>query len=127
MKKGIFHLGIRSHFDAAHCLREYEGKCANLHGHRWDVEVVIKGEPQGDTGIALDFTLARKIISGVLEDYDHCVLNEKEPWLTLNPTAENISKELFRRMKEKLSGQIEMVSVKVWESPEQWASYGEVE
>ncbi|MGA9098800.1 MAG: 6-carboxytetrahydropterin synthase QueD, partial [Methanotrichaceae archaeon] len=82
-------LGLIADFDAAHSLPGYQGKCANLHGHTYKVEVVIEG-PIGENGFVMDFFQLKKILNSVLEDLDHSNLNDLLP----NPTAENISELL---------------------------------
>ena len=63
-------------FDASHRLLHYKGKCANLHGHRWKVEVWVEGEPDATTGILIDYNVIREII----EKFDHQILlNAADP------------------------------------------------
>ena len=70
-------------FSAAHYLPEYKGKCANLHGHTWKVEVWINGVIDHKTGMVVDF----KGIKDIIDEFDHAYLND----ILLNPTAENIA------------------------------------
>lgn len=131
-KKGTFRLGVRAHFDAAHFLRGHKGKCAGMHGHRWDVEVVFSSitSDKGDTylddlGMVVDFSDLKALVHEEASRYDHMLLNEHEPFTAENPTAENISYRLFCHIKEKLPEKAVLCRVTVWESPEQWASYEE--
>jgi 6-pyruvoyltetrahydropterin/6-carboxytetrahydropterin synthase len=76
--------------DSCHNLRDYEGKCRNLHGHSWKISVWIQGtdEQKDEVGILFDFSNVAKI----KEEFDHKYLNEDiEAFRTINPTAENIS------------------------------------
>jgi 6-pyruvoyltetrahydropterin/6-carboxytetrahydropterin synthase len=73
-------------FDAAHKLPEYEGKCANLHGHHWKVEIELTGDIDNKTGMVLDFNDLKTIINPMIDKLDHHYLNDMIP----NPTAENI-------------------------------------
>jgi len=80
-------------FDAAHHLENYEGKCKNIHGHTYKVEVWIKGDSSqlDKAGILWDFgNLTNK-----LKDLDHPKEGELNNLLGINPTAENISMILF--------------------------------
>ncbi|MDQ7825512.1 MAG: 6-carboxytetrahydropterin synthase QueD [Candidatus Eremiobacteraeota bacterium] len=122
---GTYTLGIRGHFDAAHFLRGYEGKCAQLHGHRWEVEVQIEGSSLDTCGMLMDFGAVKFSLETLLEGIDHGLLNDREPFSTLNPTAENIARELYKALKEKIPEGISLVHVKVWESPQAWAAYSE--
>jgi 6-pyruvoyltetrahydropterin/6-carboxytetrahydropterin synthase len=66
-------------FDASHRLLRYEGKCRNLHGHRWRVEVWVAGTIDERTGILLDFNVIRDVI----ERFDHqVILNREDPMVT---------------------------------------------
>ena len=51
----MFELGITVHFDAAHCLPEYPGKCSRLHGHNWKIEVLVTGSRLNKQGMLVDF------------------------------------------------------------------------
>ena len=73
MKVGIYK---EAHIDTSHRLLHYIGKCANLHGHRWKIEVWMEGEPDPETQILIDYSLIKKII----DKYDHqIILNEEDP------------------------------------------------
>jgi 6-pyruvoyltetrahydropterin/6-carboxytetrahydropterin synthase len=105
---------IRSHFDSAHFLREYTGRCAKMHGHRWEVEVRIPVRlpmPGGGEGPVRDFKELKRVIDDVLPD--HCLLNSK---YDINPTAENLSLLLLRSLRTALK--TEDISLRIWESPE---------
>jgi len=131
-RKGIFRLGVRVHFDAAHFLKGHMGKCAAMHGHRWDVEVVfcsktseIGGSSLDDLGMVVDFSDLKAVVREEIERLDHRLLNECEDFSEENPTAENISYRLFHRIRERLPEAAALCRVTIWESPEQWASYEE--
>lgn len=100
------------YFDAAHFLREYKGKCEQMHGHTYKLEVVIEGNV-GKTGMVLDFNELKKIVnSEIIEKLDHKNLNE----IFEIPTAENIARWIFNRLKKK----IHLHSVKLWEGMGKW-------
>ncbi len=84
-------------FDSAHFLRNYEGKCKNVHGHSWFVEVWIKGNIYqiDERGILFDFTNVKEI----KEYFDHKLLNDLSEFEDINPTAENICLVIFNRLK----------------------------
>jgi 6-pyruvoyltetrahydropterin/6-carboxytetrahydropterin synthase len=109
-------LKVRDRFQAAHFLREYKGKCENIHGHTFQVEVEIKVKELDQTGIGLDFTKIKKILSDTLPD--HKLLNDV---FEFNPTAENLSRHFF----QKLQSHFPVRSVTVWESEDASATYTE--
>jgi len=76
-------LKFKHHFDAAHKLYDYEGKCSKLHGHRWEVIIEARGQ-LNKKGFLIDF----KEIESIIDELDHAYINEKTE---LNPTAENIA------------------------------------
>ncbi len=109
-------LGLIADFDAAHSLPGYQGKCANLHGHTYKVEVVIEGN-RGEDGFVMDFYKLKKILNAVLLDLDHGNLNDLLP----NPTAENIAELVCQRLKHSLEGsRVSLVSLKLWEGKNKW-------
>jgi len=102
-------------FDAAHRLINYRGKCENLHGHRWKVQVTLKASLQKD-GIAFDFVELKKIVEEkVIKKLDHTYLNDLLP----QPSTENIALWIWERLKEELP----LYEVKVWESPTSFVTY----
>jgi 6-pyruvoyltetrahydropterin/6-carboxytetrahydropterin synthase len=73
MKVGIYK---EVQIDTSHRLLHYEGKCANLHGHRWKVEIWMAGEPDPLTHILIDYSMIKKIV----DKYDHqIILNQDDP------------------------------------------------
>jgi 6-pyruvoyltetrahydropterin/6-carboxytetrahydropterin synthase len=109
-------LGLIEEFDAAHSLPGYEGKCANLHGHTYRVEMVIEG-PVGEDGFVMDFYRLKKILKAALQDLDHRCLND----LLANPTAEMIAGWISKRLKRDLEETpVDLVSLKLWEGKNKW-------
>jgi len=107
-------LTAEAHFDAAHNLINYEGKCSNLHGHRWLVKAEFGPFTEMDldpAGIALDFKTIRKDLNDVVDAYDHQYLNN----FFGTPSAELIGLTIFRAMKK-----IEptLFAIELFESPE---------
>ena len=58
----MFKLRVKKHFDSAHCIADYAGKCSRMHGHRWDVEVVLGGEKLDAMNILVDFSEVKKMM-----------------------------------------------------------------
>jgi 6-pyruvoyltetrahydropterin/6-carboxytetrahydropterin synthase len=114
----MYELAVRGHFDAAHALEGYPGQCRALHGHTWDVEVVVAGETLDGVGIVYDFVALKEDLAAVLDPLDHAYLNEVPPFDTVNPTAENLARYVFERLAERLEGAgVRVAEVSVWESP----------
>ncbi|SDG84743.1 6-carboxytetrahydropterin synthase QueD [Desulfosporosinus hippei] len=124
----MFQVCVRAHFDAAHYIRDYDGDCSNLHGHRWDIEVCISGEKLDHLGMLIDFKEIKQAIRKEVKLLDHCLLNDLTPFGAsgVNPTAENLARYLFLEFKEALSLQEKRLAwVKVFESPDTWAIFRE--
>lgn len=115
---------ISTTFSAAHFLREYEGRCENLHGHNWRVEVTVRSTELDKAGMGLDFRLLKEKTAAVLSLLDHSVVNEKGPFTTLNPSSENLARYIFDELSGALEdGRVAMHAVRVWESETSWAEY----
>jgi 6-pyruvoyltetrahydropterin/6-carboxytetrahydropterin synthase len=125
-------VGRRESFNAAHQLYDPDlsddenlrlfGKCANLHGHNYVLEVVVAGEIDQASGYVLDLKLLSDIIATqILRDVDHRNLNTDVPWLKGRlPTAENLAEAFWERLQPELPDGL-LRSVRVWETDKNWA------
>jgi len=127
MTTALWRLSVRSEFSAGHALRRYEGKCENLHGHNFSVEMVVEGRSlQEDTELLVDFKLLKARLNKALEGLDHGVLNECAPFDVINPSSENLARHIWRilaRDMEELG--VRLYSVSVSEKAGQAATYME--
>ena len=120
----MYQVSVEQHFDAAHYLRNYRGKCENIHGHRFKVIATIQTEKLNEIGLAYDFTDLKRHLKEILERYDHTCLNDIAPFDSINPSAENIAATIYSELKEKLSADpVTLTCVETWESPEQGVAY----
>lgn len=123
----MFMVSVQAHYDSAHFLRHYKGKCERLHGHRYVVELTLATNELDRAGIAFDFVDVKKHLRDLAEYLDHQNLNDLPPFDELEPSAENQARwfydEMKRRLPEKMAGAI--VYARVWETPTQWAQYTE--
>jgi 6-pyruvoyltetrahydropterin/6-carboxytetrahydropterin synthase len=119
----MFEVSVESHFDAAHFLRDYHGKCENLHGHRYNVILSIKSDKLDKGGMAYDFELLKKHLNAVLDDFDHHSLNDVPPFDKINPSAENIAVTIYERCKPLLGNKVAISKVQVWETPNNQITY----
>ena len=129
-------VGRRETFNAAHQLydpglsdeenRRLFGKCANLHGHNYVLEVVVVGEVDQASGYVLDLKVLSDIMNGqVIRDVDHRNLNTDAPWLSGRiPTAENLAVTFWERLQPELPEGL-LRSVRVWETDKNWAEVGD--
>lgn len=129
-------VGRRESFAAAHQLcdpglsddenRRLFGKCANLHGHNYILEVVVAGEIDQASGYVLDLKLLSDVISRhVIRDVDHSNLNADVPWLKGRvPTTENLAQAFWERLRPELPDGL-LRLVRVWETDKNWAEVGD--
>jgi 6-pyruvoyltetrahydropterin/6-carboxytetrahydropterin synthase len=129
-------VGRRESFNAAHQLRDPElpdeanrrlfGKCANVHGHNYVLEVIVAGEIDQASGYVLDLKLLSDVIGRtIIRDVDHRNLNTDVPWLKGRiPTAENLALAFWERLQPELPDGL-LRSVRVWETDKNWAEVGD--
>jgi 6-pyruvoyltetrahydropterin/6-carboxytetrahydropterin synthase len=106
-------------FDAAHHLPDYPGLCSNVHGHSWQVEVVLIGKKDETTGMVVDFKWMKDVGEEILGLFDHQDLND----FLKNPTAENIATYLYGIWTAMVPRNIIVQEVNVWEQPTSKVSY----
>jgi 6-pyruvoyltetrahydropterin/6-carboxytetrahydropterin synthase len=128
-------VGRRESFNAAHQLydpglsedenRRLFGKCANLHGHNYVLEVSVTGGIDAVTGYVVDLKhLSDVICRQVIQDVDHRNLNTDVPWLSGRiPTAENLAVTFWERLQPELPAGL-LHSVRLWETDKNWAEVG---
>ena len=120
----MYEIAVESHFDAAHFLRGYRGKCEALHGHRFRVVARVKAATLDDIGLAYDFTEMKQHLDGILAAFDHTCLNDVPPFDSINPSSENIAASIYAALNSRLAGApVSLSCVEVWESPLTGVSY----
>ncbi len=100
-----FELSIETHFSAAHSLRDYPGDCARLHGHNWHVKLYVVCEELDDLGLGIDYKIMKTELKAALEPWDHYNLNDVAPFDIINPSSENVARELYKAMSSKLDSE----------------------
>jgi 6-pyruvoyltetrahydropterin/6-carboxytetrahydropterin synthase len=124
----MYEVYVDESFAAAHNLRNYKGKCENLHGHNYKVRVTLGGPQLDSAGLLYDFVHLKQVIQAVIKSLDHRYLNELKPFDVLNPSAENIAKHIFdessRQLQPSANG-ARISSVTVWETDTSAATYRE--
>jgi 6-pyruvoyltetrahydropterin/6-carboxytetrahydropterin synthase len=122
----MYEITTESDFSAAHCLRNYDGPCENLHGHNWRVRVTVKCQKLDKSGLGIDFKALKRKLGAILEEYDHKNLNDIFDPLGENPSSECIARHVYLRLAESLAGSVAQVArVEVQETPGNSAAYYE--
>lgn len=120
----MFEVTIIKSFSAAHLLADIGGKCEELHGHNFKVEITVAAEKLNNIGILVDFRFLKKVLEEILEEIDHKHLNNLTAFTGMNPTAENIAKYIFEKMDPRVkTAGVNMTRVKIWESDNAAVTY----
>ncbi len=121
----MFEVAVQETFAAGHALRGYKGKCENVHGHNYRVEITVEGERLDAIGLLVDFAEVKKLIRTVVARLDHRFINDLEPFDVLNPSAENLAKYFYDEVSAGLPGgtSVRLEKVKLWETDTTYATY----
>ncbi len=121
----MFEVAVEQTFAAGHALRNYKGKCENVHGHNFKVRVVIEGDKLDDTGLLVDFLDVKAALQVIIGRLDHVFLNDVAPFDVKNPSAENIAEYFYQEMTRSLrsAAGVRIREVRIWETEIQSATY----
>jgi len=122
---GRFEVMIERNFSSAHQLRGYKGKCENLHGHNYKIEIYARGRELNNIGLLVDFVELKDVANELVAYLDHKNLNELEPFITeQNPSAENVARYCLEKLAGKLNDErVEIYKVRCFETPTSVATY----
>lgn len=118
----MFEIFVEHSFAAGHALRNYKGKCENVHGHNYKVQVGMEGPQLDANGLLFDFAELKKRLRATSEYLDHQFINDLKPFDELNPSAENIAKYIYDEIQRELPGG-KLAYVRVWETDTSCAVY----
>jgi len=125
----MYEITVEDTFAAGHYLRNYRGKCENPHGHNYKVRVTLAGAELDKAGLLLDFKDLKDVMRPVVERLDHQMINDLEPFVTLNPSAENIARYFYEQTNSRLQsatqGRVRVKDVTIWETDTTTATYFE--
>ncbi|MBO5260837.1 MAG: 6-carboxytetrahydropterin synthase QueD [Coprococcus sp.] len=137
----MYKLKTKASFDSAHFLKDYNGKCSNIHGHRWTIEATVGAERLSDDiqnrGMIVDFSNLKRDLKELADYYDHSLIIEKGSLsdntvkalkseslrmieVDFRPTAENFAKCFFDEMVKR---GYDVIEVSVYETPNNVATY----
>ncbi|HUS04988.1 MAG TPA: 6-carboxytetrahydropterin synthase QueD [Bryobacteraceae bacterium] len=117
----MFEVSVEQTFAAGHALRNYKGKCENVHGHNYKVQITIAGERLNSIGLLVDFLEVKRLMKGVVDYLDHQFINDLRPFDTLNPSAENMAKYFYDEVSRGIEASepevpVRIAQVKIWET-----------
>lgn len=124
----MFEVSVDETFAAGHALRGYRGKCENVHGHNYKLQVTIEGDRLDSIGLLVDFVELKRIMHAAIERLDHQFLNDVPPFDVENPSAENMAKYFYDQIENglrsaKLEVPVRVARVKIWETDVSTATY----
>ncbi|MCI5166254.1 MAG: 6-carboxytetrahydropterin synthase [Candidatus Electrothrix sp. GM3_4] len=94
----MYDIFIKTHFSGGHHLRGYPGNCEKPHGHNWKVKVSVRVHELDALGMGIDFKILKEKVNGVVDELDHCDLNEHPTFQNRNPSSEHIATFLFEQL-----------------------------
>ena len=123
----MFEVTVEAGFSSGHYLRNYRGKCENPHGHNYRVLVTLAGRELDASGLLLDFKILKDVLRPVISYLDHQMINDLEPFTTVNPSAENLAKYFYdetnRHLTAVTAGRVRVKSSTVFETDTSQATY----
>jgi 6-pyruvoyltetrahydropterin/6-carboxytetrahydropterin synthase len=122
----MYEVSVDESFAAAHNLRNYNGKCENLHGHNYKVRVTFAGQQLDAAGLLYDFVHLKQVLQTVIRSLDHKYLNEMAPFDVENPSAENIARYIYEQAAKEIPSAANgagISGVTVWETDTSAATY----
>ena len=121
----MFEVMIERNFSSAHQLRGYRGKCENLHGHNYKIEIYARGKELNDIGLLVDFVELKEAADEVVTFLDHRNINELPPFDDqLNPSAENLARFILERVARRVGDdRVQIYKVRCFETPTSVATY----
>ena len=124
-RAGLFEVMIERNFSSAHQLRGYKGKCENLHGHNYKIEIYARGSELDNIGLLVDFGELKDAADEVVAYLDHRNINELPPFdEELNPSAENLARYILERVSSRVGDErVQVYKVRCFETPTSVATY----
>lgn len=122
----MFKLIVKKEFSSAHILHGHPGNCKRMHGHNWLVEAEVQGDNTNEIGMVIDFKDIKSNLKEIISNLDHQFLNDLEPFINENPTAENISKYIYKELSNNINtDNIKVSKIKLWETSNAAVTYTE--
>ena len=122
----MFKLIVKKEFSSAHILHGHPGNCKRMHGHNWLVEAEVEGDNTNEIGMVIDFKDIKNNLKEIISMLDHQFLNDLEPFINENPTAENISKYIYKELSNNINTDtIKVSKIKLWETNNSAVTYTE--
>lgn len=112
----MIELELNEMFSAAHALREYPGACSRIHGHNWTVTARLKAGKADANGMTVDYAVLKKLFTGILNRFDHNLINDIPYFQSINPTSERIAEYIYDEFAETLPSGLHLLWIRVSET-----------
>lgn len=125
------------HFEMAHALTDHPGACRNLHGHSYEMHVMVTAPQLNSQGMIIDFGHIKRLVNEhIVDTYDHAlVLKQGTPlaqiihgydgqliWMDCEPTAENLVQSFADTLQPLFEAmQVTLSQIKLYETPTSYA------
>jgi len=119
-----YRVTVSARFEAAHNLIDYAGGPEPLHGHSYNVDIVLESEKLQQYDLAVDFVTARSALETIAKEFDYTYINQHPAFAGRNTSAENLARYFAERMGTSGAlGWARVAEVTVWEGPSNRATY----
>ncbi len=113
----MFTISVETHFRASHQLILPDGSKEPIHDHEWQVTAAVAGARLDEMGVVMDFHVLKAMVEKITAELDNTVLGELSYFSRNNPSAENVAKHVYDRLRGELPHGVELRSVKIVEEP----------
>ncbi len=119
----MFTVSVETYFWASHRLVLPDGSKEPLHNHNWSVTAVLSSEKLDSMAVVMDFQKLKEMVDNIVAEFDNRVLNEISYFQQNNPSAENVAKFIYEKLRVKLPKGVKLRSIRVVEEPGCSAKY----
>ena len=121
----MFTISVETRFWASHQLILPDGSKEPLHYHNWLVTAQVQAEKLNEMDVVMDFHDLKKMVDNIASEFDNKALNDAPGFKQNNPSAENVAKYIYDRLKTALPLNVKLSNVKVVEQPGCWAQFSD--
>ena len=121
----MFTISVEAHFSASHQLTLPDGSKEPVHRHKWSVTANVGGEKLNSMGLVMDFNQLKTMVDNIVAEFDNMALDRISYFQQNNPSAENVAKYIYQKLRIKLPKGVKLRNIKVVEEPGCWAKFGD--
>ncbi len=122
--RDMFTVSVETHFRASHQLTLPDGSKEPSHIHHWRVSAEVCRNKLDGVGLVMDFSRLKAMVDNIVSELGDTSLAKNDYFKVNNPSAENVSRYIYERLREKLPKGVKLRSIRVTEGPGCWAEFG---